>query len=269
MRVGVTGSSGFIGTELRMHLEDRDIEVISIDRQEGIDILSAKLYDAMEYCDTIVHLAGILGTAELFGDVSRAIDVNIKGTLRVLEGCRTFGIRYVGITMPSVWNNVYQATKISARILASAWHESYGVAVSHVRAFNVFGQGQKTGKPQKIIPTFSSMAWRDEPIPIWGDGSQLVDLVHVRDVAAILTEALNFEDDEIIDAGTAHAMTVNEVAQHVLTITQSQAGVEHLPMRLGERGPGVICQKEGWSLLTWHPEFRLDDLYHTVLAYRA
>lgn len=269
MRVAVTGSSGFIGKHVCRELEAIGDEVVEIDHTNGIDILGPGLTEAMEGCGGVIHLAGVLGTAELFDNAEMAIDVNVKGTLRVLQAAQEHGMRYVGITMPPVWANVYQATKAAGRALASAWHRHHGLRVSHVRAFNVFGPGQKVGLPQKIVPTFASRAWSGEPIPIWGDGSQTVDLVYVTHVARMLVEALEFGNDDVFDAGTGESWTVNDVASLVLRITGSVAGVEYLPMRMGEHGPGVVAEGLGWRKLHWYPAFSMEDFTFTVESYRS
>lgn len=269
MRIAVTGSSGFIGKHVVKELEDRAHEVAEIDHTNGVDVLGPGLAEAMEYCDGVIHLAGVLGTAELFDNAEMAIDVNVKGTLRVLQAAQEFGMSYVGITMPPVWANVYQATKAASRALASAWHRHYHVPVSHVRAYNVFGPGQKVGLPQKIVPTFAARAWANEPIPIWGDGSQTVDLVYVAHVARMLVDALNFGDDDVFDAGTGESFTVNDVASLVLQITGSVAGVEYLPMRMGEHGRGVVAEGLGWRKLRWYPVFSMEEFTFTVESYRS
>ena len=269
MRIAVTGSSGFIGSKVVEELASRSHEVVEIDHTKGIDILGPGMFERLEWCNGVVHLAGVLGTSELFDNAEMAIDVNIKGTLRVLQACQEFGLSFVGITMPSVWTNVYQTTKTAARSLASAWHQNYNVPVSHVRAFNVFGPGQKSGLPQKIVPTFATRAWAEESIPIWGNGTQTVDLVYVNDVAHMLCDALAFEDDEVFDAGTGMATQVNTVAQWVLSVTHSEAGVEYLPMRMGEYGHGVVAEGEGWGKLGWHPNFSMEEFTLTVESYRS
>jgi Nucleoside-diphosphate-sugar epimerases len=269
MRIAVTGSSGFIGSHVIRELQVQDHQPVEIDHQRGIDILSPDLLYNLEDCEGVIHLAGVLGTSELFDSAEAAVDVNVKGTLRVLQACQELGMRYVGITMPKVWDNVYQATKQCSRNFASAWHRHFDVPVSHVRAFNAFGPGQKIGLPQKIIPTFSAHALSGRPIPIWGDGTQHVDLVFVSDVARMLVDALQFGDDEVFDAGTGQAMTVNEVAYRVLSLAHSEAGVEYLPMRRGEHGEGVVATGEGWDKLGWKPHFTVDDLTFTVESYRS
>ncbi|TDB90163.1 NAD(P)-dependent oxidoreductase [Actinomadura sp. KC216] len=269
MRYAVTGGDGFIGRYAIQHLRDLGHEAFSIDRASGIDIMEDKLEPALRGTEGVIHLAGILGTEELFDSVEAAIDVNIKGTYRILEACRNNGTRFVGITMPQVWSNVYQATKRCGQELSYAWNTNFGVPVSHVRAFNAFGPGQKHYGVQKIIPTFAVRAWSGQPIPIWGDGNQTLDLVHSADLGRMLVDALAFGDREVFDGGTGLALTVNEVAERVLAVTGSKAGVEYLPMRKGETATtDLVAKGEGWDLLGWHPEFREDELERTIVHYR-
>lgn len=260
----VTGGKGFIGKAVVKELEARGEEVFIADK--NYDILENPLPEA----DGVIHLAGILGTAELFWEVDQAIDTNIKGTVRVLNSCIDNDMAFVGITMPQVWANVYQATKACSKILATAWHESFGVPVSHVRAFNAFGPDQKYGQnhPQKIIPTFASLAYMGQPIPIWGDGEQTVDLIHVDDIAKILVEALQFGDDITIDAGTQVELTVNEVANFVLQVTGSTAGIEYFDMRAGERPNTRLCATgENWDRLSFRPELNWNTLASVIESY--
>jgi UDP-glucose 4-epimerase len=191
--------------------------------------------------------------------------------LNVLEACRLHGAGYVGITMPPVFPSVYTATKVAATRLASAYHHTHGVPVSHVRAFNAFGSGQShgPGHPQKIVPTFSVEAWAGRPIPIWGDGKQTVDLIHTRDLARMLCDALDHGGDVTFDGGTGTSMPVNAVARLVLGVTGSQGGIEYLPMRRGEVPTEVRATREGWQLLGWHPRLNYNDLDATVESYRT
>ncbi len=221
----------------------------------------------------MIHLAGMLGTSELFETAEEAIQANVVGTVRILQWCYENGASYVGITMPdSDWANVYQATKLCSMRLATAWHRNFGVPVSHVRAFNAYGPGQKhgPGHPQKFLPTFATEAWAGRPIPIWGDGLQSVDPVHVDDVARMLVDATSFGDDEIFDAGIGYGVTVNRIASFVNRVCgQDEDNVVHLSMRLGETPQTHIQAKgEGWEDLGWQPELDWRRMEEAVQWYK-
>ena len=220
--------------------------------------------------DAVIHLAGVLGTAELFDRVPEAVDINISGTVNVLDACRDTDAAYVGITMPDVFPSVYTATKVCATRLASAYHQAYNLRTCHVRAFNVFGPGQAhgPGHPRKLVPALSCDGWAGRPLHIWGDGTQTVDLIHVDALADIFTDALAVTDDSTIDGGTGTNLSVNEVANIVLAETGSSAGVEYHPMRRGEVPTFIRAEGEGWGRLRSIPRFSADDLRQVIRSYR-
>jgi UDP-glucose 4-epimerase len=266
--IAVTGGRGFIGQAVRRELLARgQYGWTSIDLPH-CDIRS--LVGFSRDVAGVIHLAGMLGTHELFDQVQEAIDVNVKGTANVLEAARNARARYVGISMPAVFPSIYTATKLAAAGLEHAYHHTYGIPVSRVRAFNAYGPGQKhgPGHPQKILPTFATEAWAGRPIPIWGDGEQTVDLVHVDDLARLLVDALDHGDDVTFDGGTGQAFTVNEVAKMVLQVTGSAAGVTYLPMRRGELPTKIVATGEGWERLDWRPTFDEQRFAEAVEAYR-
>lgn len=271
MKIAVTGGSGFIGLAVMAAGSVAGHEMMSFDRANGQDILGQldQLHDFKP--DSIIHLAGVLGTHELFDTPAMAIDVNIHGTLRILESCRVLGAGYVGITMPPVFPSIYTATKLCTDHLATAYHQTYGVPVAKVRAFNAFGPGQKfgPGHPQKIIPTFAVHSWSRKPIPIWGDGEQTVDLIDVAQIARILVEATGVGDNTTIDAGSGVSATVNEVAAFVNGATGSMVGVEHLPMRRGEVPTEIVAQGEGWDRLSFRPSLNDEFLRQTIWTYQS
>ncbi|WP_328436908.1 NAD(P)-dependent oxidoreductase [Streptomyces sp. NBC_00444] len=269
MKIAVTGGSGFLGQATIRAAEAAGHGAWSFDRAHGNDILGD--LGALAGADVVVHLAGMLGTSELFDAPESAVHANVIGTLRVLRWCQEHDAGYVGITMPPVFPSVYTATKVCADRLATAWHEAYGVPVAHVRAFNAYGPAQKwgPGHPQKILPTFARAAWEGRPLPVWGDGEQTMDLVHTDDVARMLVEATGHGDDVTFDAGTGVAVTVNELARAVLDFTGSNAGVEHLPMRKGETPTRIVAEGEGWDRLDWKPEHSWERVAEVVEWYRS
>lgn len=271
MHVVVTGGNGFIGSAVVGRLLELGHSVRSYDRTAGDDILDTDRLDAaLKVADHVIHLAGVLGTHELFDTPRQAVKVNVNGTLNVLTACRDHGVNYTGITMPQVFPSVYTATKMCATHLATAYHQTYGFGVSHVRAFNAFGGGQHhgPGHPQKIVPTFAYEAWRGRPIPIWGDGEQTVDLIDTDQLARLLVDATDHGDDVTFDGGSGQAFTVNEVASMVLALTGSSANVVHLPMRRGEVPTQIVATGEGWDRLDWRPSFSINAFADAVAAYK-
>lgn len=270
MKIAVTGGSGFIGRAVISQGLAEGHNMWTFDRQDGNDILG-DLSD-LKRAECVIHLAGLLGTHELFSDVESAVETNVTGSYRIMKWCLDNDAGYVGIIMPDIFPSIYTATKIATKRIADALHHSKGLRVSHVRAFNAYGPGQKYGKghPQKIVPTFAVAGWKGKPIPIWGNGSQVVDLIHADDLAKMLVEATSFTDNEVFDGGTGTAVSVNQVAQFIRVMTGSRSEITYYPMRDGERPSGDCRAKgEGWDLLSHTPEFSWAKLADAVISYRS
>lgn len=274
MKVAVTGGSGFIGLPTIAAGEKAGHEMWTFDRADGNDIMG-DLSD-LRGADAVIHLAGVLGTHELFDSAEQAVEINVRGALRIMEWCVKNSAAYVGIVMPDVFPSIYTATKVASQRLATALHESMGLPVAHVRAYNAYGPGQKHGKghPQKILPTFATKAWRREPLPIWGSGKQTVDMIHAEDLGRMLVDALGHTRDNVtFDGGTGIAMTVEQVAGLALRTTGwefdgNPGRMQLLPMRRGERETHIVATGEGWDRLGWRPRYDTTLMQEAIQWYK-
>jgi len=271
MKVAVTGGAGFIGAPTVLAAQKAGHTAWSVDRATGGDIMGD--LSGLDGADAVIHLAGVLGTAELFDTADLAVQVNIQGALNVMHWCLDHDARYVGILMPDVFPSIYTATKIAAQRIATALYTSRGLPVAHVRAFNAYGPGQKhgPGHPQKILPTFAVNALQRRPLPIWGSGDQTVDMIHVDDIARMLVDAIDYtHENAVFDGGTGVPMTVRGVARVVAKATGwDDFEFVHLPMRDGEVETEIHATGEGWDMLGWRPRFDLDLIRETVRWYSA
>jgi UDP-glucose 4-epimerase len=263
VKVLVTGGRGWIGRATCAALERAGHDAVVFDRSQGLDVRNAEAI-ALEvsYVEHVIHLAGVLGTHELFDHPGDAVDINVRGSLNVIMACSTHDVGLTEIVMPRVNPSLYAATKGCAMDIAQAYVEAGQLRASFVRAYNAYGPGQAYGgdHPQKIVPTFATKGWAGELLPVWGDGLLLTDLVHVDDVARMLVEAIRFGDGQVFDAGTGYAQTVLTVAERVIELTGGRSKVEHLDPRPGERRVSTDRDyaggQEGWKLLGgWHPVF--------------
>lgn len=267
-RILVTGGSGFLGHHVAAELRQRGLAFDTLDRALAtwnVDIRQPIPIQIQGF-SRVIHLAGVLGTHELFDRVHTAIEVNITGTVSVLELCRREDIPFTGITMPHIWTNPYETTKLAAERLAEAWGREYDFPVNYVTVYNAYGPHQMHGihHPQKIVPTFSVAAWRDRPIPIWGDGSQVVDLVYAGDVARLLIDSPRIPFP--VEGGRGVGLTVLEVAELIWSMVRdTPPKVEFLPMRKGEHKPAF----DPVAKMPVIPERPFEDtLWETVQWYR-
>jgi UDP-glucose 4-epimerase len=274
MRIAITGGRGFIGAHVERWAREYGHAVSFFDKREGNDIMGD--LSALRGADAVIHLAGVLGTLEMFDDIETAVRINVLGSTRVAQWCLDNDAQYVGILVPDVFPSVYCATKAGAKRVTDVMHSQLGLRVAHVTAFNAHGPGQAfgPGHPRKFGPTFSMAAWQNQPIPIWGDGTALVDPIRASDVGRMLVEAASPHNDDniVFDGGTGLAVTVNEIARHVNKITGNLAdpGVAYEPMRVGEDPKGnVAAVGLGWERLDWRPDTDWQSaLEETVLWYR-
>jgi UDP-glucose 4-epimerase len=257
-RILVTGGSGFLGRHVQEAAKGRDISVDVLD-VSGED---AWIHDIrvplppLHLYDRVIHLAGLLGTHELFDNVEAAIDVNIKGTVNVLNYCKERQIPFTGVTMAHVWKNPYETTKLAGERLADAWGREYGFPVNYYTVYNAYGEYQAVGDnhPQKIIPTFARACFEGRPMPIWGDGQQKLDLIYAGDVANLLL--VNPQDGT--EGGMGVAVSVLEVAEMVADAAGVTPLIEFLPMRRGEHTP------QGLPVASRPIEVSIEIFYHTL-----
>lgn len=286
MKVLVTGGQGFIGSHVVDVLRERGHGVTIFDRRMvfvpvGVgftlgDVRDAEAFaDAVGLHDGVIHLAGVLGTSEMVTTPRESVEVNIGGALNLYEAVKRYGCRAVQIAVGNyTWNNSYAITKYTAERFALMYNKEFGTKIAVVRGLNAYGERQKHAPIKKVIPNFILSALRDEPLVIFGDGEQLLDMIYVRDLAEILVRALELDHGqyaETMDAGSGELVTANHLAAEVIRISGSRSRIEHVAMRAGE--PVRSVTKGDPSTLApigYRPQTSLQDgLSRTITWYRA
>ena len=294
----VTGGAGFIGSYVVDRLVADGLEVISFDHLQapppavapkGVlrflgDIRDAEaVTEAMSHADGFIHLAGVLGTQETIGNPKPAIMTNITGGLNVLEAAAQYSIPGVNIAVGNHWEqNPYSISKSTVERLCRMYNAYRGTQVTVVRALNAYGPRQSVAAPygsskvRKIIPSFVMRALHGDPIEVYGDGSQIMDMVYVGDVANFLVDALWMTSQwgatpQTIEAGTGRDTTVLDIAKAVVAEV-GQGEIQHIPLRAGET-PGAVVKADLSTHGGLYPEgyaFRSleNGLAETVAYYR-
>jgi UDP-glucose 4-epimerase len=256
----VTGGAGFIGGYVVEDLIGRGYAVNVLDTR-GRRVVGAvttlgdvrdaiSVGEAVSHADGVIHLAGVLGTAEMVANPRPAVESNILGALNVFEAAVAADVPVVNIGIGNHWmDNPYSISKDTADRFSRMFNEYRGGHISTVRAFDAYGPRQVPAAPfgpsrvRKIIPSFVCRALTGQPIEVYGDGEQVIDLIYVADVARLLVDALERTeiggaDETIREAGSGVPITVLEVARQVLDCVGSDS-IVHLPMRPGEK-PGAV-----------------------------
>lgn len=257
MNVLVTGGTGFIGSHVVARLLELGDTPVIFDRHvkkppAGCELILGDVRDpvavteAVAHVDGVIHLAAVLGTQETIANPRPAAETNILGALNVFEAVTQYGLPAAYAAVGNHWmNNGYSITKTAAERFADMYNTDRGARIAIVRAVNAYGPGQSVAAPygwskvRKIMPAFICRALLGHPIEIYGDGSQVMDMVYVDDVADLFVRALKTGPaDRIYEAGPGRATTVLEIAQLVQLLVQEWGGtyaeLQHLPMRPGE-----------------------------------
>lgn len=263
-RVLVTGGSGFIGGYVCDELFRRGYEVVVFDhvaRHSAHEVFLGDIRDevavneAVAHAEGVIHLGGVLGTQETISNPRPAAYTNVIGGLNILEATNQYDVPLVNIAVGNYWeNNTYSITKNTVERFADMFAKYRSSRVSVVRALNAYGPLQVAAEPygpsrvRKVMPSFCCRALSGEPIEIYGDGEQIMDMIWVGDVANILIDTLEKTDRDgalgTFEAGTGRRTTVNDIAHLVVAEVARQGGpvavIKHLPMRPGEGERSVV-----------------------------
>jgi UDP-glucose 4-epimerase len=288
LRILVTGGNGFIGSHVCDRLKELGHVPVVFDRSFTADAQeipsttwylgdvrdSDAVYEAVYHSDAVMHLAGVLGTQETIGNPVPAVNTNVLGSLNVFEACARCQKRGIYIAVGNHWmNNPYSISKTAAERFALMYNKERGTKIAVVRGLNAYGPRQKAGPVRKIMPNFILPALKGEPLTVYGDGSQVMDMIYVTDLADILCRALLVDHgvyDSVFEAGTGVPLTVLEIAHE--TIARVGSGrVKHVPMRPGEPPQSlVIAKPETLAPLGWDGQFAClaDGIAATIPFYR-
>lgn len=270
MKIMIFGGNGFIGGHLAENLEpSHEVEVF--DRRASCrpdylgDIKDREaVFHAITHCDRWVNLAGVLGTQELMANAAGAVETNILGAVNIFDAAIAFGKPGLQIAVGNHWMlNPYSITRTASERLALCYNRERGADIRVVRAMNVFGERQSQRPVRKLVPNLIVNALLDQPVTIYGDGEQIMDLIYVKDAAEILSRALLMDvpNSIVYEAGAGGDVSVNQALEIVLKLTESISPVEYVPMRPGEEPNAVVqISGQGWADLHTYLDYNPSDL---------
>jgi nucleoside-diphosphate-sugar epimerase len=294
----VTGAAGFIGRWVVAELLDRGYAVRGLDDLSNGSRRNVAAFDSVDRFDLTVgdvaepgvvdelldedveaclHLAAEIDVQESLDDPQAHFETNVVGTERVLEACRRTDtpLGLVGTCMvydmddsgegideshPVKPASPYAGTKLAAENLAESYYHGYGLPVTILRPFNTYGPYQKTGMAGGVVSIFTSRDIAGEPLKIFGDGAQTRDLLYATDCARFIVEGTFSEaaTGEVINAGTARDISINDLAELVASEGTEITHVEHHhPQSEVQK---LLCNPAKVNdLLGWEPEVSLED----------
>ena len=240
------------------------------------------LFDSFDF-DVVINLAARAGVRYSMENPHVYLQTNAQGTLNLLELMKEKNIKkmvlastsslYAGQPMPFKEDlpvntpiSPYAASKKAAEVMAYTYHYLYGIDVSVVRYFTVYGPA---GRPDMSI--FRFIKWIDEgtPIKLFGDGTQARDFTYVDDIAKGTVLAMKNVGYEIINLGGGkNPISLNTIISKIENLLGKKANIEYKPFHKADMKETWADIEKAGKLLGWKPEIDIDEgLKRTVNWY--
>ena len=269
MKALITGGAGFIGSNIAKELASRGNDVAVLDDLSsgyrsniqgipGVRLIEADIRDqaavdaAVEGVDAVFHLAASVGNKRSIDQPVNDAEINVIGTLRVLEAARKAGVRKIVMSSsagifgelktlpiredhPVEPDSPYGASKLCAEKQGLAYAKLYGMEVVCLRYFNVYGPSQRFDAYGNVIPIFVFQMLRGEPVTIFGDGEQTRDFVNVREVVlANIRAAMAPGVSGAFNIGSGTRISINDLVERLRANCGLNPVVRRGPPRAGD-----------------------------------
>ncbi|MCU4718158.1 NAD-dependent epimerase/dehydratase family protein [Halapricum hydrolyticum] len=291
----ITGGAGFIGSHIADALTtDNDVTVLddlsSGSREnvpDGATFIEGDVRDddtlknAAADADVIFHEAAIVSVQQSIDQPQRCQDVNLTGTLAVLEAARREDARVVFASSAAIYGeptgvpideaeptapaSPYGIDKCAADQYVRTYHDLYGLDTVALRYFNVYGPGQTGGDYSGVISIFREQALTGDPITVDGDGSQTRDFVHVEDVVrANLLAATTDAVGTAYNIGTGTETSIQTLAETVQSIADTDSPIVHGEPRPGDIDRSCADVTRAREQLGYEPKISLEEGLRTL-----
>lgn len=310
MKLMVTGGAGFIGScFVRMMIRETahtvavldkltyagnldNLEPVATDPRYSFhraDISDAAAVDKVfgeVKPDAVVHFAAESHVDRSIFAPEESLNTNIKGTFVLLEAARKYSLqRFAHVSTDEVYGSIepphdadetyplkpsspYSAAKASSDLLVLAYHTTYKLPVTVTRASNNYGPYHF---PEKLIPLMISNAMEDKSLPVYGDGLQVRDWLHVEDhcrgIYAVLEKG---REGEVYNIGGNCSLPNIEVVKRILAATgKSESLIKYVTDRPGHDLRYALTNEKLTKATGWEPKMTFDEgLAATVRWYR-
>jgi len=223
--------------------------------------------------DVIMHLAAQPGIRSSLRDPFKTYRTNIEGTMNILDAAVRAGVpRLINASSSSVYgNNVslpfleagpcepaspYGVSKKTAEDYCRVFDDIHGLNVVSLRYFTVYGPRIR---PDLAVCRFTDRARRGEPIEIFGTGEQSRDLTYIDDVVKANIMFMDHDGSGVYNVGSGSNVTVNELAERIISITNSKSEIQHGESIKGEAYHTLASVDLIGNEIGWKPSVTLDD----------
>jgi len=307
----VTGGAGFIGSHLCESLLSDVNTIVSVDnfndyydpavKRRNIELIekAAKKCDSEFHSiemdirddkgidevfqiyspDVVIHIAACAGVRPSIEQPALYYDVNINGTLNILESMRKHGTKkLLFASSSSVYGNnkklpfsendsvdepisPYAATKKSGELLCHVYHSLYQINIACLRFFTVYGPRQR---PDLAINKFTRLILNDEDVPVYGDGSTRRDYTYISDIISGLRAAMRWVDTElpqygVFNLGESHTVSLSQMLRTIENVLGKKAHILRLPMQPGDVEQTYADVSKAQKMLGYIPTTSFED----------
>ncbi|MFH1369617.1 MAG: UDP-glucuronic acid decarboxylase family protein [Elusimicrobiota bacterium] len=304
MRVLITGGAGFIGSHLCDYFLAKGHTVIAMDNlitgsMKNIKHLMknrkfsfvkhnvTKFIDVHGKLDAILHFAspaspidylkhpiptlkvGALGTHNALG-----LAKHKKAIFMLASTSEVYGDPLVNPQPETYWGNVnpigprgvYDEAKRFAEAITMAYHRYHRIPVRIIRIFNTYGPRMRA-HDGRAVPEFICQALRNKPVTVFGNGKQTRSFCYVSDLVDGIYRLLNSNLNEPCNIGNPHEITLNQLANAIVRITNSKSSIIYKPLPVDDpkvRRPNITKAKKA---LRWSPKINLDEGIQNTMEY--
>ena len=300
----VTGGAGFIGSHLCERLLSDGVKVICLDnfdtfydpniKIKNTKAITKKSPDLFELVtgdirnpeqlkevfqknrvDFVVHLAARAGVRPSLADPLLYQDVNLRGTIVLLEACREHGIQnFIFASSSSVYGenqrvpftekdldiqpiSPYGATKRAGELLCYSYHHLYGMNIACLRIFTAYGPRQR---PEMAIHKFTRFIDQGEEIPIYGDGSSRRDYTYIDDLINGILGVIQYHKGfEIYNLGESQTTSLKELIRLIEEAFGKKANIQMLEFQPGDVSVTYADITKAKRMLKYHPKVKMKE----------
>lgn len=227
----------------------------------------------------IVNLAGLAGVRPSLEKPLEYEEVNVKGTMNILEICKKLGIKkFIQASSSSVYGNnkkapfketdivdfaisPYAATKKSCEVIGHVYHKLYNIDMFQLRFFTVYGERQR---PDLAIYKFTKMILEGEKIPFYGDGNTFRDYTYIKDIIQGIQKSIDYLKSnsnvyEIVNLGESHVVSLKEMVEAIENTLGIKAKIDKLPMQMGDVEKTYADINKAKRLIGYNPSTEFKD----------
>jgi UDP-glucose 4-epimerase len=313
MKILITGGAGFIGSHLSQLLVSQGHQIVILDNQSTGNIKNLVFKDNLELVvgsildinlvDTLMsqvsecyHLAAALGVKNIIDYPLESLEANIKGSEIVLNLATKYQVRTLLASSSEVYGKnpnqplnedsdrllgspkiarwSYSEAKAIDEFYAFQLNKQKGLPVTIARLFNTVGPRQ-SGSYGMVLPRFVSSALSNQPLTVYGDGTQSRTFSAVSDVVMALTGLLysNSTIGEVFNIGGNQQITIKNLAEKVIKLADSNSKIDYIPYsevygsEFEEPSSRVPDISKIQRAINWNPQKGLDEIILEVITY--